>query len=154
MIMTKNPIIMSNISRVKDLSEDDYIRYISITKKGKSIILKRDVKERFINNYNKEMMIAWNANMDIQLALDPFAVITYIVNYMNKDETGLTKFMKEAINTIPSNEAKEKLRALKTAYLTHRQVGTSVAVYRINSSMQLKDSNIKCILEYGRPCTQ
>ena len=82
--------------------------------------------------------------MDIQLALDPFAVITYIVNYMNKDETGLTKFMKEAIYTIPTNEAKEKLRALKTAYLTHRQVGTSEAVYRVNSCMQLKDSNIKC----------
>ena len=64
---------------------------------------------------------------------------------MNKDETGLTKFMKEAICSIPTIEAKEKLRALKTAYLTHRQVGTSEAVYRVNSGMKLKDSNIKCI---------
>ena len=35
------------------------------------------------------------------------AVKTYIVNYMNKDETGLMKFMKEAIYSILTNEAKE-----------------------------------------------
>ena len=103
------------------------------------------MKECFINNYNKEMILAWDANMDIQLALDPYAVITYIVNYMNKDETGLTKFMKEALFSVPTFEAKEKLRVLKTAYLTHRQVGASEAIYRINSGMKLKDSNIKCI---------
>ena len=41
--------------------------------------------------------MAWNANMDIQMAIDPYAGITYIINYMNKDETGLTKFMKDAL---------------------------------------------------------
>ena len=127
------------------LSIEQYMDQISITERGKSIILKRTVKERMINNYNKEMIIAWNANMDIQLALDPYAVITYMVGYINKNDTGLTKFMKEAITKVPSNEAKEKLRALKTAYLTHRQIGASEAVYRVISSMRLKDSNITCI---------
>ena len=37
----------------KDLSTDEYLRFIGITEKGKSIILKRSVKERFVNNYNK-----------------------------------------------------------------------------------------------------
>ena len=63
-----------------DLTVDEYMSHISITQRGKTLILKRDFKERFVNNYNIEMMMAWNANMDIQLALDPFAVITYIIN--------------------------------------------------------------------------
>ena len=73
------------------------------------MILKRDVKERNVNNYNPEMINAWNANMDIQLALDPFAVITYIINYTTKDESGMTKFLTEALKANQSTETKEKL---------------------------------------------
>ena len=102
-----------------DLTVDEYMSHISITQRGKTLILKRDFKERFVNNYNIEMMMAWNANMDIQLALDPVAVITYIINYVNKDESGLTTFMKEVLTKVPTNDAKEKLKALRTAYLTH-----------------------------------
>ena len=50
----------------------------------------------------------------------------------------------------------EKLNTLKTAYLTHRQIGASEAVYRVVPSMKLKDSNIKCIFafnEYRRLCS-
>ena len=56
------------------------------------MFLKRRIKERWINNYNPEMLHAWNANMDIQLAIDTYAIITYIVSYMNKAETQMTKF--------------------------------------------------------------
>ena len=126
------------------VTKEEYMDHISITEKGTTIIMKRRVKERFVNNYNKEMITAWNANMDIQLTLDPFAVISYIVNYVNKDESGLTKFMKEALTQVASSDAKEKLRTLKTAYLTHRQIGASEAIYRINPGMKLKDSNVAC----------
>ena len=66
------------------------------------------------------MLYAWDANMDIQLALDPYAVISYIISYMSKDETQMTKFMKEALNSVAQDNAKEKLRTLKVTYLTHR----------------------------------
>ena len=129
-----------------ELSKEEYMRHISITERGKTVILKRTLKERMANNYNKEMLTAWKANMDIQVALDPYAIITYIVSYVNKDDSGLTKFMQETLTKIPANkDTKEKLKALKTTYLTHRQIGASEAVYRVVPSMKLKDSNIKCI---------
>ena len=40
----------------------------------------------------------------------------------------------------------EKLKALQRAYLTHRQVGFSEAVYRAIKSMWLKGSNVTCVL--------
>ena len=107
--------------------------------------MKRRISERCVNNYNPEMLHAWNANMDIQLALDTYAVITYIMSYMNKDETQMTKFLKKALNSVAKDNAKEKLRTLKMIYLTHRQVGTAEATYRILPAMKLKDSNIRCI---------
>ena len=57
----------------------------------------------------------------------------------------MTKFMKDALNSVAKDNAKEKLRTLKMAYLTHRQVGVAEATYRILPGMKLKDSNIKCI---------
>ena len=122
----------------------EYMKFIKTTEKGTVLILERDVIERNVNNFSPEMLNAWNANMDIQIALDPFAIITYIVNYVNKDETGMTKFMTEALHGKQHEEVKEKLKALKLTYFTHRQVGASEACYRINSGMRLKDSNIAC----------
>ena len=123
----------------------EYEEALKTTKKGKILFLKRRIKERWINNYNPEMLYAWDANMDIQIAIDPYAVITYVVSYMNKDETQMTKFMMEALNNNAKQNAKEKLKSLKMAYLTHRQVGASEATYRSLAGMKLKDSNIGCV---------
>ena len=57
----------------------------------------------------------------------------------------MTKFMMEALRSEKKQNAKEKLRTLQKAFLTHRQVGISEATYRLLPGMYLKDSNIKCI---------
>ena len=124
--------------------ENEYVELLGISERGKVLILKRGLKERNINNYNEEMILAWNANMDIQLVVDPYAVISYIANYMNKDENSTTPFLRQALFENAGKETKEKLKALKEAYLTHRQVGASEAVYKVIPSMKLKDSNISC----------
>ena len=130
-VLLNDPDLDENMTFEEYLSKiettpEEYYKYMSITTKGKSIVLKRQVKERFVNNYNTEMLRAWNANMDIQVAIDPYAVVTYMVNYINKSEDSVTKFMKEALSSNATKEAKEKLRALKSAYfaadrLEHRK---------------------------------
>ena len=126
-------------------NEKEYLELLGISERGKVLVLKRNCKERFINNYNSEMLTAWNANMDIQLVVDPYAVISYIASYMNKEETQTTPFLREALTANAGKTTKEKLKALKEAYLTHRQVGASEAAYKVISSLRLKDSNISCI---------
>ena len=126
-------------------SKDEYLSLLRITEKGKVLILKRECKERYINNYNPEMIMAWNANMDLQLVVDAYAVVSYIVSYMNKEENQTTPFLREALSAAAGKTAKEKLKDLKEAYLTHRQVGASEAAYKIIPSLCLKKSNISCI---------
>ena len=125
-----------------DTSAEDYEDALSRSQKGKVLVLKRDVKDRFTNNFNEEMLEAWNANMDIQMALDPFAIVSYIISYVNKDETQLTKFLKDALNSTHTNDIAEQLKALKMAFLTNRQVGHSEAVYKLFQGMKLTNSNI------------
>lgn len=128
-----------------ETSYEEYEKALKTTKRGKVLFLKRRIKERWVNNYNPEMIYAWNANMDIQLAFDPYAVVTYIVSYMNKDENQMSKFMMEALRADTKQNAREKLKTLKMAYLTHRQVGIAEATYRLIPGMYLKKSDVQCI---------
>ena len=127
------------------VKENEYVDALSISSSGNVLVLKRSPKEIYTNNYNPEMLKAWNANMDIQIALDPYAVITYVVSYVLKDETGMTKFLKEALNLQTGKSIAEKIKALKNTYLLNRQVGESESCYRILPGMRLKDSNISTI---------
>jgi hypothetical protein len=39
---------------------------------------------------------SWEANMDIQYILDPYACISYIVSYISKGQRGLSNLLYEA----------------------------------------------------------
>ena len=45
---------------------------LNISTGGYKIVHKRDINEIYVNNYNKEWIKSWNANMDIQLMLNHF----------------------------------------------------------------------------------
>ena len=135
-----------------NVSELDYDEAIGIMEKGNQIVLKRNVNERFINNFNPEIAKAWDGNTDFQIALDPFAVVTYMVSYVAKDETGMTKFLKQTLTANLDKPLSEKLKALKMAYLKNKQMGASEAVYRVLPGMHLKHSNITTIfIQSGFP---
>ena len=68
-----------------DVTEEDYkIAIKESSNKGTTVVLARDIKETMVNNYNAEWIRAWNANLDIQVCLDFFSVITYITEYFTK----------------------------------------------------------------------
>ena len=54
--------------------------------RGNTIVLKRDPSECKINNYNRAVMLAWQANMDIQYVLNAYACVMYVVSYIMKTE--------------------------------------------------------------------
>ena len=74
-----------DIQKHVDPSEDILERYqkalVTSGLKTKSIILKRHPNERYVNNYNPEWLFAWNGNMDLQICLDFFEIVTYITEY-------------------------------------------------------------------------
>ena len=74
-----------------------YEEAISVNKKGYSVHYKRVTDEIMVNTYNPEWIAAWNGNMDFQLCLDYFAVITYISDYYAKDDSGTMKVLQEAV---------------------------------------------------------
>ena len=90
-----------------NISYDDYVMALKKTiRHGSTVILKRDIDEIYVNNYNSEWAEAWDANHDIQPALDYFAAIT---DYWAKPDEGITQILKEAAAILKSEQDQRKM---------------------------------------------
>ncbi len=56
-----------------------------MTKKT-NVVLKRKPSDVWVNQYNKDLLRCWNANMDIQFVVDAYSCIVYIISYISKAE--------------------------------------------------------------------
>ena len=53
-----------------NVNYEDYKNALKVSEKGDVVILRRTVKERNVNNYNKCFAKVWNANTDIQFLME------------------------------------------------------------------------------------
>ena len=114
---------------------------LRISQRQKMVVMKRTLKERNVNNYNKEWMKAWRRNLDIQFCYDSYAVVTYITDYLSKADAGMTAVLKKALNDTKGYY--NDFDRLKREFFTHRQCSVAKATYRLISGMNLKGSNVK-----------
>ena len=121
---------------------DEYENYLRISERGNILILERTIKERNINNFHPTFLRAWNANMDLQICLDTYAVVTYITDYLTKGDIGFTKILKQAIQESKGFPHRERLNYVKRMIFISRQVSVAEATYRLIPSMRLKFSDI------------
>jgi len=73
--------------------------------------------------------------MDIQYILDPFACSLYIVNYINKADRGMSKFLRDAVEEKRNgNKAvRESLRTISNVFLNASEISAKEAVYYLIS---------------------
>ena len=131
-----------------------YLEALSYSKKGYSIILERDIDEIYVNSYNSEWILAWNGNIDLQICLDFFAVITYITEYFTKDDTGTLEVLVNALKNTDYDSLKDRMKLLKDTFITHRQIGEAEAVYKILPDFHFKESNISTVFLPNQPFEQ
>ena len=147
---TKEEYKENTIKRIKDLCQvaevdyEQYVKALGASRYGYSIVQRRDLDELYINSYNTEWIRAWNGNMDMQIVLDYFAIITYVTDYYSKDESGTMELIKAVLDQSDAKDIKDKMRAVSNAFMTHRQMGEAEAVYKLLPSMTLKKSNVAC----------
>ena len=114
---------------------------------GVKVILRRESNDIFFNNYNPHYTLAWNANMDIQLVLDYFSIITYMCDYVCKQETKTTEMLKEVKKSKEKEKVptRELMLSLAQAYLTSREIGECEGYWKLDLNLHYKQSNLKTI---------
>ena len=80
--------------------------------------------------------------MDLQPCFDYFAVITYVTDYLTKDDTGVTAILREVIKNSGKDDKKEQMQTLIHTFLTHRQMGQAEAYYKIIPNLKMKFSTV------------
>ena len=125
---------------------DEYLKALQASvKAGLMILLERDIDEGYINAFNPEWLEAWEGNIDLQPCFDYFAVITYITDYLTKDDSGITAILREVIKNSQSSDKKEQMQTLIHTFLTHRQMGQAEAYYKIIPNLKMKFSTVKTV---------
>ena len=97
MVNEDKPIERCSEEEIK-IARQRYLDALSVGIKGSgSVIIKRDPKDIFTNNFNPNLMLIHGANHDIQLVVDMYACAQYICGYLTKTEDGISKTLK-AVN--------------------------------------------------------
>ena len=107
-----------------------YMYALRPTVTSSTVFLKRNLEETRINNYNNILLESWEANMDIQYILDPYACISYIVSYISK---GLSNLLYEVYKEAKAKDSdiRQQVRRIGNQCLSHVEIGTQEAAYLV-----------------------
>ena len=121
------------LQNVLKLSEEEYIKCIRASLKGPKVFLKRQPSEMRVNYYNPAILKAWQANLDIQFVLDPYACATYIVSYISKSQRGISAMLQKASQeaTEGNMDLKRQVRHIGNKFLNFVEVSAQEASYLI-----------------------
>ena len=120
------------LSKAK-VNYDDYVKALEVTSSGTVIVLKREPHEKNINNYNPIVMLAWQANMDIQFVLNAYACVMYVASYIMKTDRAMGVLLKQVAAEVRTDELRAQLHKIGSAFLDHREVSAQEAAYRVLS---------------------
>lgn len=124
---------LDKVLELAEVARDEYTEALEISNKGNVVVLRREPNECFINNYNGSVMLAWQANMDLQYVLNAYACVMYVASYIMKTDRTMGQLLKHVAAEARTEELKSQLRKVGSAFLTHREVSAQEAVYRILS---------------------
>jgi hypothetical protein len=100
---------------------------------NKFCIFKRTIEEQKINVYNLELLILWNANMDIQPVGSLYGIAYYIAKYVAKEEPqNIQDELKEAIAAIkdaPAAQFAKQLLLTSKIIMKNRERSAQEAAY-------------------------
>jgi DNA replication protein DnaC len=96
------------------------------------IIHRREPNARWVNQYNEELLRAWNANMDIQFVLDPYACAKYLMSYTTKPEREMSLLLETTHKECREGNlsVREEMKKLTGTFFNHRQVSVQESIYR------------------------
>ncbi|MBN3308108.1 ZMYM1 protein, partial [Amia calva] len=123
---------ISELLHQSQLTYKEYMDCIEFISTSNTIIMRREPKDCWVNGYNKHLLKAWNANMDIQYILNPYCCIVYNLSYISKAEHEMSEILKTVMkkaqhtNTTDSQDMKQVMQA----YAKNRQVSAQEAVAR------------------------
>lgn len=127
-----------SLSTIKDFQEmlaklnctiEEYLLAICSQLSTTKVFLKREPKDCRINQYSPKILSLMRSNMDIQFVLDPYACVSYIVDYINKSSRGLSRLLRQCIQDFKKGNfsLRQRLKALANTFYNGTEVSAQEA---------------------------
>ena len=139
---------------MKILNDDDrHKEHINVLRSSitrPTVFLKRDPKDKWTSCYNSEILSEWQANTDMQWILDPYGLVHYLVNYINKAQKGMSKIMKQVREKMlqeGEEDLRKQMKAIGSAFVNIHEVSsqesaiTSLGIHQCQASAKCEYVN-------------
>ena len=117
------------------------------------LLLKRGTGDIFTNNFNKYLIRIHQANQDIQFVTDEYAVAQYILNYLLKNESGVSALLKQ-IDAEATQDGEPILSTIKKIGKVldkGREISIQEAIYRALGLPMTKFSDVVRFIDTSHP---
>ena len=119
------------LETVAKMTFEDYVKCIRSSLNAPKVFLKRAPNEMRVNLFNVKILLAWKANLDIQIVLEPYGCASYVVGYIRKSQRGMSALLeaaaKEARKENP--DIKKQVRHIGNVFSNSVEVGAQEAIY-------------------------
>jgi hypothetical protein len=114
---------------VSGITHMEYIFAIRSSIKRPTVFLKRSTNATFVNGYNRQLLEAWGANIDVQFVLDTYACAKYCVGYILKSEGGVSGLLQAATRDARrgNTSIKEKLKKFANILMNGTEISAQEA---------------------------
>ena len=119
------------LQNIAKMDFEDYICCIKSSLKASKVFLKRETKDMRINPFNENILLAWKANLDIQIVLEPYGCASYIVGYISKSQRGMSAQLDAAAKEARRGnlDLKKQVRHIGNVFSNCVEVSAQEAVY-------------------------
>ena len=119
------------LEKVAQMEFDEYVKCIRSSLKAPKVFLDRKPNEMRINLFNGKILLAWKANLDIQIVLEPYGCASYIVGYISKSQRGMSAQLDAAAKEARKGnlDLKKQVRHIGNVFSNCVEVSAQEAVY-------------------------
>ena len=119
------------LETVAKMTFEDYIKCIRSSLNAPKVFLKRAPNEMRVNLFNVKILLAWKANPDIQIVLEPYGCASYVVGYISKSQRGMSSLLEAAAKEArkENSDIKKQVRHIGNVFSNSVEVGAQEAIY-------------------------
>jgi len=136
-----------------DLTELQYIDAIRTSLNRSQVFIKRNPSDVMTNNYNTSIMALHRGNHDIAYCQDPYACGSYILGYLTKNETMISRLLRQVDEDAKKQNwpMDKRLKTFAKVLTNHREVGLPESDTRLIGLKMVEKSRIVKFINIGRP---
>ncbi|KAL3179531.1 hypothetical protein MRX96_037915 [Rhipicephalus microplus] len=113
-------------------SEKEYIDVLCAGLSRPCVLHRRTPAEKFVNAFNAWIGRVLDSNMDMQIILDHYACASYVVDYVNKSDRGMSNLKRtvaEILKTNPNDDIEAVIRKLRVDILKGIEMSAQEATW-------------------------